>query len=97
MSIGFDYYFGDGVINFPPYCWIENDKVTEAPSEMLDLKGTKPPEGAWECRPGPAVKDWDHYAVLPTLTNKTLITSTNKWTSFFLYFALPGPHANYSK
>lgn len=95
LSIGFDYYFGDGVINFPPYCWIENDKVTETPTVMLDLKGTKPPEGNWECRPGPAVKDWDHYEVLPTLTNKTLeyLDQQTKDEAFFLYFALPGPHA----
>ncbi|EDM25151.1 arylsulfatase A precursor [Lentisphaera araneosa HTCC2155] len=95
LSIGFDYYFGDGVINFPPYCWIENDRVTETPTVMLDLKGTKPPEGGWECRPGPAVKDWDHYAVLPTLTDKTLdyLDQQKKDEAFFLYFALPGPHA----
>ncbi|MEL0118915.1 MAG: sulfatase-like hydrolase/transferase, partial [Opitutae bacterium] len=22
LDQGFDYYFGDGTINFPPYCWI---------------------------------------------------------------------------
>ena len=31
LAHGFDYYFGDTVINFPPYCWIENDKVVKAP------------------------------------------------------------------
>jgi arylsulfatase A len=95
LSIGFDYYFGDGVINFPPYCWVENDRVTETPTVMLDLKGTKPPEGNWECRPGPAVENWNHYDVLPTLTEKTLnyIDQQNKDEAFFLYFALPGPHA----
>ncbi|WDE96054.1 arylsulfatase [Lentisphaera profundi] len=95
LSIGFDTYFGDGVINFPPYCWVENDRVIEAPSTMLDLKGTRPPEGGWECRPGPAVKDWDIYQVLPTLTKKAVefISQQKKDQPFFLYFALPAPHA----
>ncbi|HEY5689374.1 MAG TPA: sulfatase-like hydrolase/transferase, partial [Yeosuana sp.] len=36
LERGFDYYLGDGTINFPPYAWIENNKVTEAPTtEMI--------------------------------------------------------------
>ena len=32
LAHGFDYYFGDDVPNFPPYAWIENNRVTEAPT-----------------------------------------------------------------
>ena len=32
---GFDYYFGDGTINFPPYCWIENDRFLTIPTKPV--------------------------------------------------------------
>lgn len=95
LDRGFEYYFGDGTINFPPYCWMENDKVLKAPTEMLDLKGMKTKEGSWEFRPGPMVKDWNPYEVLPTLCKKSVeyIKSQSADKPFFLYFALPSPHA----
>ena len=52
LAHGFDHYFGDTVINFPPYCWIEDDKVVEAPDTVMDTtKWKKIKEGNWECRP----------------------------------------------
>ena len=95
LDRGFDYYFGDGTINFPPYCWMENDKAVVAPTKMLDLKGMKTKEGNWEFRPGPMVKDWNPYDVLPTLAKKSVefIHKQSKDKPFFLYFALPSPHA----
>ena len=41
LAHGFDYYFGDTVINFPPYCWIENDKVVDIPDTMMDTSKWK--------------------------------------------------------
>lgn len=97
LSRGFDYYFGDGTINFPPYAWIENDRVIEPPTEAMDINniGFETKEGAWEFRPGPKVKGWDPYQVLPALTQKTLewIWKQEESVPFFLYFALPSPHA----
>ena len=95
LDRGFEYYFGDGTINFPPYCWMENDKVTEAPTEDLNLNGMKTKEGGWEFRPGPMVKGWNPYDVLPTLAKKSVefINRQSKDKPFFLYFALPSPHA----
>jgi arylsulfatase A-like enzyme len=97
LDRGFDYYFGDGTINFPPYAWIENDRFIEVPSEEMgmDVTGFETKEGNWEFRPGPKVKGWDPYKVLPTLTEKTLdwINKQDKEQPFFLYFALPSPHA----
>lgn len=96
LSIGFDYYFGDGTINFPPYVWIENDKVTETPTTtMVHPKGLSL-EGNWELRPGPAVKNWNLFDVLPTLTKKAVSYIENRKeqkTPFFLYMAFPSPHA----
>ena len=92
---GFDYYFGDGTINFPPYCWVEYDRVLDAPTESLTMGKRETKEGSWEFRSGPMVKDWDPYKVLPTLTDKTVewIGQQEKGQPFFLYFALPSPHA----
>ncbi|MGE9269042.1 MAG: sulfatase family protein [Verrucomicrobiales bacterium] len=97
LAHGFDFYFGDTVINFPPYCWIENDKVTKAPDTMMDPKKWRPiKEGRWECRPGPMVSDWDPYENIPTLTRKAeayLDQAAKVDEPFFLYFAFPSPHA----
>ena len=93
---GFDYYFGDGTINFPPYCWVENDRVVEAPTVMMDTKTFKQiPEGNWEFRGGPMVEGWDPYKVLPTLTDKAVawLEKQSADQPFFLYFPLPSPHA----
>jgi arylsulfatase A len=94
---GFAHYFGDDVINFPPYTWFENDKVTKAPDTILDTKLFKAiKEGNWECRPGPMVRGWDPYAVLPTLAQKGveyIESRKGKAEPFFLYFAFPSPHA----
>ncbi|WP_149304110.1 sulfatase family protein [Pareuzebyella sediminis] len=97
LDRGFDYYFGDGTINFPPYAWVENDQLIKAPTEEMDIHtiGFETKEGEWEFRPGPKVKGWNPYKVLPTLTKKTVdwINTQEKEQPFFLYFALPSPHA----
>ncbi len=95
LDRGFDSYFGDGTINFPPYCWVENNKVTEVPSEMLALGKLETKEGNWEFRPGPMVKDWNPYKVLPTLAKRAVevVTQQSAEKPFFLYFAFPSPHA----
>jgi arylsulfatase A len=97
LAHGFDYYFGDTVINFPPYCWIENDRVVQAPDTLMDSsKWKEVKEGGWECRPGPMVTGWDPYQVLPTLTAKGvqyIHEQARDGQPFFLYFAFPSPHA----
>ncbi|MEO9592428.1 sulfatase family protein [Rhodopirellula bahusiensis] len=97
LAHGFDSYFGDTVINFPPYCWIENDKVVKAPDTIMDTAKWKPiKEGNWECRPGPMNSDWDPYENIPTTTERGVQFIQSKSDSdqpFFLYFAFPAPHA----
>ncbi len=97
LAHGFDYYFGDAVINFPPYAWIENDKLVKAPDTMMDTsKWKKIKEGRYECRPGPMVTGWDPYQNMPVTTQKAVdyITEQAKTEQpFFLYFAFPSPHA----
>lgn len=95
LAHGFDYYFGDDVPNFPPYAWIENDRLLEAPTEPLTIT-PETAEGNWEARPGPMCRDWDFYAVVPRLARRTV-----EWIGqqhgrdgpFFLYMPLNSPHA----
>ncbi|MEC3908408.1 arylsulfatase [Tamlana sp. 2201CG12-4] len=97
LGQGFDYYFGDGTINFPPYAWIENENFVKLPNTDMDPNnvGYGINEGSWEFRPGPKVKGWNPYEVLPALTKKTVsyIQKQEKDKPFFLYMALPSPHA----
>lgn len=98
LAHGFDHYFGDNVINFPPYAWIQDDKLLEPPNAQLEdvQRAESPPEGGWECRPGPALSDWDFAKCLPTMTARCcdfLRDRKNSAKPFFLYAAFPSPHA----
>jgi arylsulfatase A len=97
LAHGFDYYFGDTVINFPPYCWIENDMVVKAPDTIMDTSKWKPiKEGRWECRPGPMCSNWDPYENIPETTRRGVAYIKQQAKTeepFFLYFAYPAPHA----
>lgn len=89
---GFDYYFGDGTINFPPYCWIENDRFVTTPT--LPVIKSRPLAGGGSFRPGPMAKSWNPYDILPTITEKTVewIGKQDKEKPFFAYLAFNSPH-----
>lgn len=97
LDHGFDHYFGDTVINFPPYAWIEDNKLVESPDCLMDTKlWPKIKEGNWECRGGPMVSSWNPYENIPTTTAHGVATIEELAKSddpFFLYFAFPSPHA----
>lgn len=86
-AFGFDYYFGVDVPNFPPYCFIENNRTVGTPDRI------KPDDmyGAY----GSMVKGWDLENIMPALTDKAcnFIEEKAKCDEpFFLYFSLTGPH-----
>ena len=84
---GFDYYFGDGVPNFPPYCWIENDRTVGIPN--------LPKPDSMFGAPGAMVEGWDQEAIMPTLTEKAvkyIREQARGEEPFFLYFSLTAPH-----
>ncbi len=96
LDNGFDYYFGDTVINFPPYVWIENDKVTQTPDTMVDKDLWIVKEGNMEFRKGPMITGWNPYENIPTTTQKGvnyIKQHAKNDKPFFLYFAYPSPHA----
>jgi arylsulfatase A len=97
LDRGFDHYFGDDVINFPPYAWIMDDRIVAPPDSMMDVAEWKPiKEGRWESRPGPMVTGWDPYQNLPVTTRHGvdyIRKHADADKPFFLYFSYPSPHA----
>ncbi len=95
LSNGFDYYFGDDVPNFPPYTWIENDRILIKPTVPLS-ETPETAEGEWEARPGPMAEGWELDKVMPTLNQKVveyIQSRKGKEEPFFLYFPWTSPHA----
>ena len=101
LDHGFDYYFGDDVPNFPPYTWIENDRILIEPTVSFrpipkpteDCPGGDRGQGH-DCRPGPMVAGWRLDKVMPKLTEKTIdwIKQQDSDTPFFLYWSWTSPH-----
>ncbi|WZL81213.1 arylsulfatase [Vallitaleaceae bacterium 9-2] len=88
IEFGFDYYYGiSGSLDMPPYVYIENNQVTELPTNMTANTGKK----FW--RNGPTAPNFKHEEVLPTLTKKVL-DQIDQWEDepFFIYYPLPAPH-----
>ena len=52
---GFDEYFGTDVPNWPPYCFIENDRTVGIPTELLPRQLMKNQASLQ----GPALTDWN--------------------------------------
>jgi arylsulfatase A-like enzyme len=84
---GFDYYFGVDLPNFPPYTFIENDRLT-APATVM-----KPDSMfGW---PGLMKPGWRLEGVLPELTRRAVryVEERSKAPEpFFLYLPLSAPH-----
>ena len=88
LAYGFDYYFGDDVPNFPPYTFIENDKVVAKPTIIK-------PDSLFGAA-GEMAEGWKLEDVMPAITRKAVETieqaAQNPDQPFFLYFALTAPH-----
>ena len=94
---GFDYYFGTAVPNFPPYCFIENERTVGTPTEYKpdDMFGA----------PGPMLHGWKLEEILPGLERKAVeyinakggrlhynAFRQTRGNPFFLYVPLTAPH-----
>ena len=84
---GFDYYFGVDLPNFPPYTFIENDRLTAPPTQQ------KPDSMfGW---PGAMAPGWELENVLPEITRRAVSWVKEKSAQadpYFLYFPMTGPH-----
>jgi arylsulfatase A-like enzyme len=89
---GFDLYFGTDVPNWPPYCFIENDRTIGLPTTLL------PPEDFRNHRAslqGPAREGWRLEDVLPALRDRAVAfigDAAAGGRPFLLYLPLTSPH-----
>jgi arylsulfatase A len=86
-ELGFDSYFGTDVPNYPPYCFIENDRTVGIPSE-------KKPKSMYGLD-GLMVPGWRLDGILPALTERAcgfVRRCAGQKKPFFLYLALTSPH-----
>ncbi len=87
IARGFDHYFGTIVPNYPPYCFIEDDRTVGVPSV--------PMTGANFNIPGPTVPGWKLEDILLQLTSHAVQWIEERAQTkkpFFLYFSLTSPH-----
>jgi arylsulfatase A-like enzyme len=89
ITRGFDYYFGTDVPNYPPYCFIKDDRTVGIPSVPAPV-GKESFNIAGLMMPG-----WKLVDVLPTLQKQAVEYLTRMAESkkpFFLYLPLTSPH-----
>lgn len=89
---GFDLYFGTDVPNWPPFCFIENDRTLGIPSKFLPQHLIGNPQAS---KQGPALTDWKLEGILPALGDRTIQfidESVQKKEPFLVYMPLTSPH-----
>ena len=97
-TAGFDYYFGiPASLDMPPYVFIENDHVLDAPTEHIEAGATRTSGGDGRWLAGAIAPGFKHQEVLSTLTRKAVAYLEERATSedaqpFFLYLPLSAPH-----
>ena len=89
---GFDTYFGVDVPNWPPYCFIENDRTVGIPSQFLPSRLVGNHLAAMH---GPAMPYWHFEQLLPTWAKKAdgyIRERAQADEPFFLYLPMTSPH-----
>ena len=102
VDFGFDYYFGFDAPEQGPYAFIENRRFIVEPTETIeDHLGedvTNPQTQGAHWRKGLAAPGWKFEGYLSTIADKADAWVAKQSGSggqkpFFLYYAIPGPHA----
>lgn len=92
ITRGFDIYFGTDVPNWPPFCFIDQDRTVGIPSEFLPSRLLKNHQAS---NKGPALKDWTLEPILPALGDRSaefIGKSASRANPFLLYMSLTSPH-----
>ncbi|MAT70407.1 MAG: arylsulfatase [Planctomycetaceae bacterium] len=85
---GFETYFGDGAINFPPYAFMEDKRVQGTMTGSFGGSGGN--------RVGPIAEGYAQVDSLPLVTNRAVQAITDRAATgapFFIYLALSAPHS----
>ena len=91
-ACGFDTYFGTDVPNWPPYCFIENDRTVGIPTTLLPPADFRNNRASTQ---GPALEGWRLEAVLPALRDRAVAfieAAAQGPAPFLLYMPLTSPH-----
>ena len=91
-AVGFDEYFGTDVPNWPPYCFIENDRTVGIPSEFGDPALFQKNQASQQ---GPALKGWTLEPVLPAVADRAaafIRKQADSAAPFLIYLPLTSPH-----
>ncbi|HEY7308890.1 MAG TPA: arylsulfatase [Gemmataceae bacterium] len=94
-SAGFDTYFGiPASLDMPPYVFIENEGVTEAPTATIKDSAMRRHGGGGFWRGGAIAPHFKHVDVLPAITERAVavVRKQSAEKPFFLYLALTAPH-----
>ena len=89
---GFGSYFGTDVPNWPPFCFIEDDRTLGIPSQFLPARLFERNLASLQ---GPALEGWKLRPILPTLADRAcrfIEQSADGPHPFFLYLPLTSPH-----
>ncbi len=89
---GFDLYFGTDIPNWPPFCFIENERTLGIPTEFLPREYLVKNQASNQ---GPALKDWKLEGILPALGDRAIQfidESVQKKEPFLVYLPLTSPH-----
>lgn len=99
-AVGFDYFLGiSASLDMVPYAFIENDRVTQLPTEDRDFLMMDGRDEGGRTRKGPAAPGFDAVDVLPMITEMSVEfiarqrkTDDQAAKPFFLYVPFASPH-----
>lgn len=93
-ALGFDYFYGiPASLDMAPYVWVENESVTAEPTLHAENPIGCCTGAFW--RSGAIAPDFDHTAVLPDITTRSveyIRSQARSGDPFFLYVPLAAPH-----
>lgn len=91
-AVGFDEYFGVDVPNWPPFCFIENDRTIGIPTKFGSGRLFGKNQASLQ---GPSLENWKLENVLPELRDRSIDFINRMAESpkpFLLYLPLTSPH-----
>lgn len=95
VTRGFDYYFGTDVPNFPPFTFIENDRIISPPTSRYTVDPAQGVVLPQAFAASPAAPGWRFDEILPELTRRAVAqirARVQDQKPFFLYVPLTSPH-----